>query len=421
MNGADRLGAHDADLAVDEVAALWSASGAAWLTESQLGAPVALVRRIVGLVEHLDRRGASVSSLVSARGVGLLAERAAAMGLPASGAVSAGGASRFLLARDGWLALSLARPEDQELLPAWLDGVAAPLEEAVGGRPVAELVERAVLLGLPCAEVDAVDGADGAEAVLVDRCGEAPPRPIAESLVVNLSALWAGPLCADLLARAGARLITVESERRPDGGRQARRFFAALHGRSESVALDLTGSTGRRRLARLIDRADVVIEGSRPRALEQMGIDARRTTARGGPQVWLSITAHGRTGMAARRVGFGDDAAAAGGLVGWIDASPRFVADAVADPLSGLTAAATVLELLDRGGRWMADVALARTARSVRPGEDGWVRLGDELERRPPRPRSDPGSPMPLGRDTERVIAEFELDEHDLADDADLG
>ena len=50
---------------------------------------------MAGLVGALDRRGAELGTLVPARGVGLLAERAAMMGLPPGGAVSVGGATRF--------------------------------------------------------------------------------------------------------------------------------------------------------------------------------------------------------------------------------------------------------------------------------------------------------------------------------------
>ena len=98
-----------------------------------------------------------------------------------------------------------------------------------------------------------------------------------------------------------------------------------------SVALDLTTSEGTRILARLLATADVVIEASRPRALQQLGLDADRLTST-GPQVWVSITGHGRAEPGAGWVGFGDDAAVAGGLVACDAAGPIFCADAVADP-----------------------------------------------------------------------------------------
>ena len=83
----------------------------------------------------------------------------------------------------------------------------------------------------------------------------------------------------------------------------------------------------------------MVIEASRPRALAQLGVNGPDLVRAGGPRVWVSITGYGRSGDAANRVAFGDDAAAAGGLVVWRDGVPLFCADAVADPLTGLTAA----------------------------------------------------------------------------------
>ena len=52
-------------------------------------------------------------------------------------------------------------------------------------------------------------------------------------------------------------------------------------------------------LASLVASADVVIEGSRPRALQQLGIVAEDLLAApDGPSVWVSITGHGRPGDA---------------------------------------------------------------------------------------------------------------------------
>jgi crotonobetainyl-CoA:carnitine CoA-transferase CaiB-like acyl-CoA transferase len=200
-------------------------------------------------------------------------------------------------------------------------------------------------------------------------------------------------------------VITVESTGRPDGSRATPTFFEALHGRSESVALALDTDEGRRRLRELLGRVDVVIEGSRPRALAQMGTDAEALLA-AGPRIWVSITAHGRDEAHAHMVGYGDDAAAAGGCIGWVGDEPRFVADAVADPLAGLTAALHVAALADSGGRWLVDVALSRLAALVAPrsAADWADPLGDP---RPPRPRTEPGAPLPLGRDTDRVLGEF--------------
>ncbi len=82
-------------------------------------------------------------------------------------------------------------------------------------------------------------------------------------------------------------------------------------------------------LDRLLPTADVVIEASRPRALRQRGV-----VAEDFPGVWISITAYGRDQP--DRIGYGDDTAVAGGLVG---PGPSFLSDAVADPLTGAHAA----------------------------------------------------------------------------------
>jgi len=149
----------------------------------------------------------------------------------------------------------------------------------------------------------------------------------------------------------------------------------------------------------------VVIEGSRPRALRGWGIDAEaHLAAEDGPRVWVSITGHGRTGAEADRVGFGDDAAAAGGLVVGDDDGPCFLADAVADPLTGIAAAKAVEEALGEGGSWLLDAALARVAASVaRPGRA--VPLSEPVP--PPRSRPIAGPARPLGADTDVVLADI--------------
>jgi crotonobetainyl-CoA:carnitine CoA-transferase CaiB-like acyl-CoA transferase len=86
-----------------------------------------------------------------------------------------------------------------------------------------------------------------------------------------------------------------------------------------------------------------------------------------GPSVWISITGYGRAAPGRDWVAFGDDAAAAGGLVTWDDDGPCFCADAIADPLSGLTAAAATLEALEGDDAVLLDVVMARVAARCAP------------------------------------------------------
>jgi crotonobetainyl-CoA:carnitine CoA-transferase CaiB-like acyl-CoA transferase len=187
--------------------------------------------------------------------------------------------------------------------------------------------------------------------------------------VVDLTSLWAGPLCARLLRHTGAHVIKVESTGRPDGSRAGQpAFFERMNAGSEHVALDFASDDGRRQLRGLLTAADVVLEASRPRALRQLGIDASEAVRAG--TVWLSITARGRD---SDWVGFGDDVAAGAGLLAQAD-EPLPAGDALADPLAGLHAAAAVSAALTTGQGWLLDLSMHDTARlcvtpaAARPG-----------------------------------------------------
>jgi crotonobetainyl-CoA:carnitine CoA-transferase CaiB-like acyl-CoA transferase len=394
----------------------WAASGAMALTGWPDGPPLGAPGALVDLVEQATViLRASGPGLAELDGLALLGERAAFGQLGRRGEVSCGGSTRLVPARHGWLAVSLARPDDRQALSAWLQ-TDVPFEDpwpslldAVAGRELAELDARAALLGLPIAAVFSV--APHAQtafelpiAATSHEDATRSPRPLADALVVDLSALWAGPLSGQLLAEAGARVIKVESTDRPDASRHGLpAFFDLLNGTKQSVALDLRTAPGRDGLRRLLVAADVVIESARPRALEQMGMVAEAMLGTWpGPQVWLSITSHGRRPGSRDRVGFGDVAAAAGGLIAHDGGGPCFLADAVADPLSGLVGAAGIHRALAAGGTHLLDVAMAPLSAAV-AGAPLKVGVVEALA-----PRSRPvRRPAPaLGADTASVMAE---------------
>ncbi len=394
----------------------WAASGAMALT-GRADAPCGPPER---LVEGVDRLGRAIGGSSGSRldALALLGERAALMGLWRRGAVSCGGSCRLLPTAGGaHVAVSLPRREDLEAVPAWLELDDVPpttpatwsaVSAHLARRDLEALLARAQLLGLPVARVGEVQSTRGrsgdGDGVVRLPLGPAAPRAVAGLRVVDLSALWAGPLCGDLLAGAGATVVKVESAARPDGARRGPApFFDLLNARKRSVALDFARADGRRALRRLVARADVVIEASRPRALEQLGIVASDIVRSGGPQVWVSITGYGRDEDAAGRVAFGDDAAAAGGLVVWAEGSPLFCADAVADPLTGLTAAQASLAALAEGGRWVLDVSMAGVAAGLAgptlPAATG-------LAVAEPQARTPAGQAPALGADTAAVLTE---------------
>lgn len=357
----------------NEVAA-WAASGAMALTglpeAPPLGPPAGLVARLHAVADHLRT---TTGDRVDVDPLALLAERAAIAGLRRGGQVSCGGSTRLLRTEDGWLAVGLARTDDIDLVPAWLELPEPPDDlwrAVIAGARAARtgaLEERGALLGLPVA---ALPEAASTRREPVIRTEVRKEQPLAASagplVVVDLGALWAAPLCSSLLAMAGATVIKVESTTRPDGARQGPPgFFDLLNSGKQSVALDLPSTHGVGALRALLLAADVVIDSSRPRALEQLGIDVTQVLATGRARVWASITGHGRQGAVRDRVAFGDDAAVAGGLVCWTDSTPVFCADAIADPTTGLIAAETVLSALRDGGTWLLDVSMTAVAASL--------------------------------------------------------
>ena len=171
--------------------------------------------------------------------------------------------------------------------------------------------------------------------------------------------MWAGPLCGQLLARAGATVVKVESAARPDGARSGPpAFFDWMNGGKLSYVADFNKPSA---LQALLAAADVVIESSRPAALARRGLGPTDVEPRDG-RVWLRITGHGADGERANWVAFGDDAAVSGGLVGGADDEPVFCGDAIADPLTGLHAAVAVAQSLRSGGGELIEMSMSAVA-----------------------------------------------------------
>lgn len=291
----------------------------------------------------------------------LLTGRAEILSLSAGGRISAGGATHLLRARDGWCALTLSRADDIEAVPALVsaDTVAdawPAVHQWCETCSSADVVERARLLDIPAATL----GETRPGPVRITPLGDPEFRGALEgALVVDLTSMWAGPLCGRLLAMAGADVVKVESPSRPDGTRAGSpAFFDWMNSGKRFYTADFDDP---RELRQLLEEADIVLEGSRPAALERRGLGPGSVQLRQGG-VWLRITGHGTAGAKAEWVAFGDDAAVAGGLVGWRDDGPVFMGDAIADPLTGLEAARAVLDSRERGGGELIEVSMAAVA-----------------------------------------------------------
>ncbi|WP_395394548.1 CoA transferase [Novosphingobium sp. BL-8A] len=292
-------------------------------------------------------------------GAALLGERAAHGDYRIAGCVSAGlGGSRLMPTCDNnSFALTLIREIDRELLPALFGDAdldthdAAAIAAAVLRSDGNALLETGRLLGLPVALLDEVPTSPPIEVIAR---GPHRERPIAHRpLVVDLSAIWAGPLAGHLLWLAGMEVVKVESRTRPDLiRRDDPATFDLINQGKASVLVDFASRAEKARLVELIRQADVVIESSRPRALRHLGIDAEALVREVPGLVWLSVTGHGAQGNPADWVGIGNDCGVAGGLsraLAEAIGKPGYVGDAIADPLTGITGAREVLKALHEG------------------------------------------------------------------------
>jgi hypothetical protein len=348
----------------------WAASGAMWLTGRPDGPPqVGPGAPASAVAAALERVREFAPELAIPPGAGLLGERAAYAGLTRNAPRSCGGAARILPTPEGELVLSLPRPSDLDLVPALVESElpssADPwtmVTDWAAGVPASQAEERLRLLGLAGGVVGG--GQPSPERVGGVHIRELSRRtPRAAPLVVDLTSLWAGPLCAHLLGLGGAQVVKVESRTRPDGARLgAPGFFDLLHEGHRELVLDFTTELGV--LRELISQADLVLEASRPRALRQLGIDAEQVVRDGTS--WLSITARGRS---EESIGFGDDVAACAGLVAASDSGESlFVGDALADPLTGVTAAAAGAAALTSTHAQLIDVSMLHVATCAAAG-----------------------------------------------------
>jgi crotonobetainyl-CoA:carnitine CoA-transferase CaiB-like acyl-CoA transferase len=337
----------------------WAGSGLAYLTGPIDGKPDFSRAAVLAEARRVNTDIAGLLG-VEVDAAAMLAGRAAILGLTRRGRISAGGATRLFRTVDGWCAVALPRDDDVEALPALMEVGTftgdpwSVLSRWVATRSTDEVVERARLLDIAVAAL----GETAAERPTVRRCGTSTePRRPHGLLVADLSSLWAGPLCGQLLARAGAVVVKVESPSRPDGTRRGEpAFFDWMNTGKLSYCLDF--DSDRDALHRLLDAADIVIEGSRPAALRRRGLTAEDPAGRTG-RIWLSISGYRDQ---PDRPAFGDDAAVAGGLVGAGADGPVFCGDAIADPLTGLEAARAVGESLRCGGGEVVEVSMAQVA-----------------------------------------------------------
>ncbi len=189
----------------------------------------------------------------------------------------------------------------------------------------------------------------------------APPvdaGPLADLLVLDLTRALAGPHAAMMLGDMGARVIKIEAPAgddtrgwgppfvETDGARESTYYLSANRNK-ESLVLDLKDPEDQDVLARLVARADVLMENFRTGVLDRLGFPVSRLHELNPRLVIMSITGFGHDGPEGSRAGYDQIAQGEGGLMSMTGTEqPTKVGVPIADLLAGMNGAFGVLAAL---------------------------------------------------------------------------
>lgn len=184
--------------------------------------------------------------------------------------------------------------------------------------------------------------------------------PAAGVRVLDLTRVIAGPVATRTLALWGADVLRVDSPRHPEISWQhldsgAGKRSALVDFEREPAALD-----------ELLERADVVVTGYRPGALDRYGLSPAALAARRPGIIVARVSAWGQHSP---ERGFDSIVQAASGIA-WLESvdgtKPGALPAQALDHAAGYLLAAAVTSALRRriaeGGSWLVDTSLARVA-----------------------------------------------------------
>ena len=192
--------------------------------------------------------------------------------------------------------------------------------------------------------------------------------PLAGLRVLDLSRVWAGPLCAQMLAQLGAEVIQIEApwQRGPrelpqamidatgyfpdnEAGEQPwnrnGHLIKYALGKS-SVAIDLQTPQGQDTFAKLVPTAQVLIENFTPRVMPQLGFNEEQLHGLNPDLLYVTMPGYGRTGPAQNWLAYGTTIDAHAGLsrlIGYDLEEPWKGGVAWPDPIAALHATSAVL------------------------------------------------------------------------------
>jgi len=129
--------------------------------------------------------------------------------------------------------------------------------------------------------------------------------PLSGITVIEMSGIGPGPFAGMMLADLGATVIRVDRLASRGGGLtelSAGRADVVSRGR-RSIAIDLKSAEGVELVLRLVDSADVLIEGYRPGVMERLGLGPETCLRRRPRLVFGRMTGWGQDGPLAQAAG----------------------------------------------------------------------------------------------------------------------
>jgi alpha-methylacyl-CoA racemase len=144
--------------------------------------------------------------------------------------------------------------------------------------------------------------------------------PLRGVRVVELAGIGPGPHACTILADLGADVIRVD---RPGGQTFATGRYDVLTRGRPSVALDLKNPDAVATVLRLVETADVLVEGLRPGVTERLGLGPDDCLARNPRLVYGRMTGWGQTGPLAGTAGHDLGYVAVTGVLAGLGQDPR--------------------------------------------------------------------------------------------------
>ena len=141
------------------------------------------------------------------------------------------------------------------------------------------------------------------------------PGPLAGVKVVELASIGPIPFCGMVLSDMGCAVVRVDKLADAALADPSRAAGTVLDRGRRSIALDLKSDAGREVVLRLVDGADVLIEGYRPGVAERLGVGPSDCHARNPRLVYGRMTGWGREGPLADRAGHDIDYIALAGAL----------------------------------------------------------------------------------------------------------